>query len=68
MTAATLDTIVKGNAKKGGVLGAQDLASYGGQTHPRACPAVIHLVLTKVTVDIETDKSLPGCVVRCHQE
>jgi cyclic pyranopterin phosphate synthase len=65
MTAATLDTIVKGNAKKGDVLGTARIAAImaAKRTH-ELIPLCHPLMLTKVTVDIETDKSLPGCVVR----
>jgi cyclic pyranopterin phosphate synthase len=65
MTAATLDTIVKGNAKKGDVLGTARIAAImaAKRTH-ELIPLCHPLMLTKVTVNIETDKSLPGCVVR----
>jgi cyclic pyranopterin phosphate synthase len=65
MTAATLDTIVKGNANKGDVLGTARVAAImaAKRTH-ELIPLCHPLMLTKVTVDIETDKSLPGCVVR----
>jgi len=65
MTAATLDTIVKGNAKKGDVLGTARIAAImaAKRTH-ELIPLCHPLMLTKVTVDIETNKSLPGCVVR----
>jgi len=65
MTAATLDTIIKGNAKKGDVLGTARIAAImaAKRTH-ELIPLCHPLMLTKVTVDIDTDKSLPGCVVR----
>jgi cyclic pyranopterin phosphate synthase len=65
MTPATLDTIVKGNAKKGDVLGTARIAAIMGAKRTHELVPLCHpLLLTKVTVDIETDKSLPGCVVR----
>jgi len=65
MTAATLDTIIKGNAKKGDVLGTARIAAImaAKRTH-ELIPLCHPLMLTKVTVDIDTDKSLPGCIVR----
>ena len=65
MTAATLDTIIKGNAKKGDVLGTARVAAIMAAKRTHELVPLCHpLMLTKVTVDIETDKSLPGCVVR----
>jgi len=65
MTAATLDTIVKGNAKKGDVLGTARVAAIMAAKRTHELVPLCHpLMLTKVTVDIKTDKSLPGCVVR----
>jgi cyclic pyranopterin phosphate synthase len=65
MTAATLDTVVKGNSKKGDVLGTARIAAImaAKRTH-ELIPLCHPLMLTKLTVDIETDKSLPGCIVR----
>jgi cyclic pyranopterin phosphate synthase len=65
MTAATLDTIVRGNAKKGDVLGTARVAAIMAAKRTHELVPLCHpLMLTKITVDIETDKSLPGCVVR----
>jgi cyclic pyranopterin phosphate synthase len=65
MTAATLDSIVKGNAKKGDVLGTARIAAIMAAKRTHELVPLCHpLMLTKVTVDIETDKALPGCVVR----
>jgi cyclic pyranopterin phosphate synthase len=65
MTAATLDTIVRGNAKKGDVLGTARIAAIMAAKRTHELVPLCHpLMLTKITVDIETDKSLPGCVVR----
>lgn len=65
MTATTLDTIIKGNAKKGDVLGTARIAAIMAAKRTHELVPLCHpLMLTKVTIDIETDKSLPGCVVR----
>ena len=69
MTAATLDTIVKGNAKKGDVLGTARIAAIMAAKRTHELVPLCHpLMITKVTVDIETDKSLPGCTVRATVE
>lgn len=64
MQPATLDLIVSGNAKKGDVLGTARIAAImaAKQTHI-LIPLCHPLMLSKVTVDIETDASLPGCRV-----
>jgi cyclic pyranopterin phosphate synthase len=65
MTAATLDIVAKGNAKKGDVLSTARVAAIMAAKRTHELVPLCHpLMLTKVTVDIETDKSLPGCVVR----
>ena len=65
MTAATLDTIIKGNARKGDVLGTARVAAIMAAKRTHELVPLCHpLILTKVTVDIETNKLLPGCVVR----
>ena len=65
MTKATLDIVAKGNAKKGDVLGTARVAAIMAAKRTHELVPLCHpLMLTKVTVDIETDKSLPGCVVR----
>ncbi len=65
MTSATLDLVLKGNAKKGDVLGAARLA--GIMAAKRTCeliPLCHPLALTKVGIDIEPDRKLPGFMVR----
>jgi cyclic pyranopterin phosphate synthase len=65
MRRATLDLIRKGDAKKGDVLGAARIAGImaAKKTH-ELIPLCHPLALSKVTIDIEPDTSLPGCVVR----
>jgi cyclic pyranopterin monophosphate synthase len=65
MQKATLDLITEGNAKKGDVLGTARVAAImaAKRTH-ELIPLCHPLLLSKVTVDIETDKKLPGCRVR----
>jgi cyclic pyranopterin phosphate synthase len=65
MQKATLDLIVKGNAKKGDVLGAARIAAImaAKRTH-ELIPLCHPLLLSKVEVDIEPDRKLPGCRVR----
>ena len=65
MQKATLDLIVAGNAKKGDVLGTARVAAImaAKRTH-ELIPLCHPLLLSKVEVDIETDKALPGCRVR----
>ena len=65
MTAATLDIVAKGNAKKGDVLGTARIAAIMAAKRTHELVPLCHpLMLTKVTIDIETDKALPGCIVR----
>jgi cyclic pyranopterin phosphate synthase len=61
MKAATLKTILEGNAKKGDVLGAARIAGImaAKKTH-ELIPLCHPLLLTKVAVDIEPDPALPG--------
>jgi len=65
MTPATLELIVSGNAKKGDVLGTARIAGImaAKRTH-ELIPLCHPLALSKVTVDIEPDPKLPGCIVR----
>lgn len=65
MQKATLDLIVSGNAKKGDVLGTARVAAImaAKRTH-ELIPLCHPLLLSKVEVDIATDKKLPGCRVR----
>src|SRR3954471_10229389 len=65
MTAATLDLVLAGNAKKGDVLGAARIAGImaAKKTH-ELIPLCHPLALSKIAVDIEPDESLPGLIVR----
>jgi cyclic pyranopterin phosphate synthase len=65
MTRATLDTILKGNAKKGDVIGAARLAGImaAKRTH-ELIPLCHPLLLTQIAVDIEPEADLPGLAVR----
>jgi len=64
MQAETLRTILAGNAKKGDVLGVARVAGImaAKKTH-ELVPLCHPLLLSKVSVDIEPDKSLPGLKV-----
>src|ERR1700704_1501996 len=65
MSKTTLDLIVAGNAKKGDVLGTARLAGIMAAKRTSDLIPLCHpLALSKVTLDIVTDKKLPGCVVR----
>jgi cyclic pyranopterin phosphate synthase len=65
MSKATLKLILSGNAKKGDVLGTARIAGImaAKRTH-ELIPLCHPLALLKVTVDIEPDPKLPGCIVR----
>jgi cyclic pyranopterin monophosphate synthase len=65
MLPATLDTILAGDAKKGDVLGTARIAGImaAKKTH-ELIPLCHPLMLTKVSVDIEPEPSLPGLRVR----
>ena len=65
MAAKTLDLVVKGNAKKGDVLGAARIAGImaAKKTH-ELIPLCHPLAVSKIAVDIEPDLSLPGLRVR----
>jgi len=65
MTRKTLDLVLKGNAKKGDVLGAARIAGIlaAKKTH-ELIPLCHPLPISKVAVDIEPDRSLPGLRVR----
>jgi cyclic pyranopterin monophosphate synthase len=61
---ATLDLIVRGNAAKGDVLGSARIAGIMAAKRTSELIPLCHpLALTKVTVEIEPDKKLPGCRV-----
>ena len=63
MAPATLDLVLKGNAKKGDVLGAARIAGIlaGKKTH-ELIPLCHPLALSKIAVDIEPDRN--GLTVR----
>jgi cyclic pyranopterin monophosphate synthase len=65
MTAPTLDLVLKGNAKKGDVLGAARIAGImaAKRTH-ELIPLCHPLTLAKVELDVAPDPALPGLVVR----
>jgi len=65
MSQATLDLIVSGNAKKGDVLGTARIAGIMAAKRTSDLIPLCHpLALSKVTLDISPDASLPGCMVR----
>lgn len=65
MTRKTLDLIAKGNAAKGDVLGTARIAGIMAAKRTSELIPLCHpLALSKVTLDIETDKKIPGCRVR----
>src|SRR5712691_2321295 len=65
MTRATLDLVLRGDAKKGDVLGAARIAGImaGKKTH-ELIPLCHPLGLSKIAVDIDPDRKLPGFTVR----
>lgn len=67
MAPTTLDVIVKGDAKKGDVIGTARLAGImaAKRTHD-LIPLCHPLALTKIDVDIEADPDLPGLTVRAE--
>lgn len=65
MSKATLDLIMKGKAKKGDVLATARIAGIMAAKRTSELIPLCHpLALSKVTLDIEPDKKLPGCRVR----
>ena len=65
MTKDTLALIESGNAKKGDVLGTARIAGIMAAKRTSDLIPLCHpLALSKVTLDIETDKKIPGCRVR----
>lgn len=61
MAPETLALILKGDAKKGDVIGTARLAGIMGAKRTADLIPLCHpLALTKVTVDIEPDEALPG--------
>jgi cyclic pyranopterin phosphate synthase len=65
MTAKTLALVLKGDARKGDVLGAARIAGImaAKKTH-ELIPLCHPLALSKVEVDIAPDEKLPGLIVR----
>jgi cyclic pyranopterin phosphate synthase len=65
MTRKTLDLVLKGNAKKGDVLGAARIAGIlaAKKTH-ELIPLCHPLPVSKIAVDIEPERTLPGLRVR----
>jgi cyclic pyranopterin monophosphate synthase len=65
MARATLDVVLKGDAKKGDVLGAARIAGImaAKRTH-ELIPLCHPLNISKVAVDLTPDPELPGIVVR----
>ena len=65
MSKATLELIESGNAKKGDVLGTARIAGIMAAKRTSELIPLCHpLALSKVSVDIEPDAKLPGCLVR----
>ncbi len=61
---ATLDLIAKGNAAKGDVMGSARIAGIMAAKRTSELIPLCHpLALSKVTIDIEPDRKLPGCRV-----
>jgi cyclic pyranopterin phosphate synthase len=65
MSKATLDMILKGDAKKGDVFGTARVAGIMAAKRTSDLIPLCHpLALSKVTLDITAERKLPGCVVR----
>ncbi|HXI07239.1 MAG TPA: cyclic pyranopterin monophosphate synthase MoaC [Bradyrhizobium sp.] len=65
MSKATLELIVSGNARKGDVLGTARIAGIMAAKRTSELIPLCHpLALSKVEIDIATDATLPGCIVR----
>ena len=65
MAPTTLDLVLKGDAKKGDVLGAARIAGImAGKKTSELIPLCHPLALSKIEVDIEPDQALPGLIVR----
>ncbi len=65
MNRTTLELIRSGNAKKGDVLGTARIAGIMAAKRASGLIPLCHpLALSKVTVNIVPDDTLPGCVVR----
>jgi cyclic pyranopterin monophosphate synthase len=65
MSKASLELILSGNAKKGDVLGTARIAGIMAAKRTSELIPLCHpLTLSKVTLVIEPDQALPGCIVR----
>ena len=65
MAPQTLDLVLKGNAKKGDVLGAARIAGIMAAKRTYELIPLCHpLALSRIAVDIEPDPRLPGLTVR----
>jgi cyclic pyranopterin phosphate synthase len=65
MRPATLKLVLKGNAKKGDVLGAARIAAIQAAKRTHELIPLCHpLPITKVEIEIAPDAKLPGLVVR----
>jgi cyclic pyranopterin monophosphate synthase len=67
MSAKTLDAVLKGDAKKGDVLGAARIAGImaAKRTH-ELIPLCHPLAISQIAVDIDPDRTLPGLIVRAR--
>jgi cyclic pyranopterin phosphate synthase len=65
MRRATLDLVLKGDAKKGDVLGAARIAGIMAAKRTHELVPLCHpLNISKVEVDVAADRKLPGLIVR----
>ena len=65
MAPTTLDLILGGKAEKGDVLGTARIAGIMAAKRTSELIPLCHpLALSKVEIDIATDATLPGCIVR----
>ena len=65
MAAKTLDLVLKGDAKKGDVLGTARIAGIMAAKRAHELIPLCHpLVISNVAVDLEPDTELPGIIVR----
>ena len=65
MAAKTLDLVLKGDAKKGDVLGTARIAGIMAAKRAHELIPLCHpLAISNVAVDLEADAKLPGVIVR----
>ena len=65
LQAATIDVVEKGDAKKGDVLGTARVAAIMAAKRTHELIPLRHPIgITKVAVNVEVDRTLPGCRVR----